>query len=172
MTEGEMVGWDHGLDGHEFEQTVGVGDGQGIMACCGPWGCEDLDTTEQLSSTDTPCCWVSAGSNFFLRGHLAISGFLFDNHSWGEGTGSGGVCYCWVSVAKPLKTALYINGIVHSSMCAQSLQSCLTVCDPMDCSPPGSCVHGVLQRTRRIPEQVATPSSRGSSPSRDQTCLS
>ena len=36
-TEDEMVGWHHGLDGHEFEQALGVGDGQGSLACCGPW---------------------------------------------------------------------------------------------------------------------------------------
>ena len=36
-TEDEMVGWHHGLDGHEFEQTLGDGEGQGILACCSPW---------------------------------------------------------------------------------------------------------------------------------------
>ena len=50
------------------------------------------------------------------------------------------------------------------------LQSCLTVCDPMDCSPPDSPVHGILQA--RILEWVATPSCRGSSGPKDQTCLS
>ena len=39
MTVDEMVGWHHGLNGHEFEQTLGVGDGQGGLACCSPWGC-------------------------------------------------------------------------------------------------------------------------------------
>ena len=38
MTEDEMVGWHHRLDRHEFEQTPGVGDGQGGLACCSPWG--------------------------------------------------------------------------------------------------------------------------------------
>ena len=71
-----MVGWHHRLDGYEFEQTLGVDDGQGIMACCGPWGCEESDTTEQLSSTDTPCWWVAARSNCFLSGHLEMSGFI------------------------------------------------------------------------------------------------
>ena len=37
-TEDEMVGWHHRLDGHEFEQAPGVGDGQGGLACCSPWG--------------------------------------------------------------------------------------------------------------------------------------
>ena len=45
-----MVGWHHRLDGHEFEQTPGDGDGQGSLACCSPWGHKELDTTEQLNS--------------------------------------------------------------------------------------------------------------------------
>ena len=45
MTENEMIGWHHRLSGHEFEQTLGVGDGQGGLVCCSPWGCKELDTT-------------------------------------------------------------------------------------------------------------------------------
>ena len=52
MTEDEMVGWHHWLDGHEFEQVLGVGDGQRSLACCGPWGCKESDTTEWLSRTE------------------------------------------------------------------------------------------------------------------------
>ena len=48
-TEEEMVGWHHRLDGHEFEQAPGVGDGQGSLECCGSWGCKELDMTEQLN---------------------------------------------------------------------------------------------------------------------------
>ena len=44
--------WHHGLDGHEFEQSPGVGDGKGSMACCSPWGHKELDTTEQLREID------------------------------------------------------------------------------------------------------------------------
>ena len=54
MSEDEMVGWHHRLDGHEFEQALGVGDGQGRLVCCSPWGrkgwqsmgSQRLDTTE------------------------------------------------------------------------------------------------------------------------------
>ena len=46
MTEDEMVGWNHRLDGHGFEWTPGVGDGQGGLVCCGSWGHKELDTTE------------------------------------------------------------------------------------------------------------------------------
>ena len=48
-TEDKMVGWHHRLDGHESEQALGVGDGQGGLACCSPWGHKELDTTERLN---------------------------------------------------------------------------------------------------------------------------
>ena len=50
MTEDEMVGWHHQLNGHEFEQALGVGDGQGSLAFCSPWGHKEMDTTEQLNN--------------------------------------------------------------------------------------------------------------------------
>ena len=49
MTEDETVGWHHWLHGHEFEQAPGVGDGQGGLACCSPWGRKESDTTGQLN---------------------------------------------------------------------------------------------------------------------------
>ena len=49
MTEDEMVGWHHQRNGHEFEQGLGVGDGQGSLECCSPWGCKEQDTTDQLN---------------------------------------------------------------------------------------------------------------------------
>ena len=52
MTEDEMAGWHHRLDGHEFEQTLGVNKGQGSLACCIPWGRKELDMTEQLNNKE------------------------------------------------------------------------------------------------------------------------
>ena len=52
MTEDEMVGWHHRLNGHGFGWTLGVGDGQGGLACCGPWDHKESDTTERLNWTD------------------------------------------------------------------------------------------------------------------------
>ena len=52
MTEDEMAGWHHRLDGRESEWTPGVGDGQGGLACCNSWGCKESDTTEQLNWTE------------------------------------------------------------------------------------------------------------------------
>ena len=49
ITEDEMVGWHHQLDGQEFEQVPGVDDGQGSLACCSPWGHKELDTTKLLN---------------------------------------------------------------------------------------------------------------------------
>ena len=48
MIEDEMAGWHHQLDGHELVQALGVGEGQGSLACCSPWGCEESDMTESL----------------------------------------------------------------------------------------------------------------------------
>ena len=64
-TEDEIGGWHHRLNGHEFEQAPGVGDGQVSLACCRPWGCKVSDMTEQLNWTDAnswltgkrPWCW-------------------------------------------------------------------------------------------------------------------
>ena len=52
VTEDETVGWHHWLNGHEFEQALGVGDGQGSLTCCNPWDHEELDMTEQQNWTE------------------------------------------------------------------------------------------------------------------------
>ena len=49
MTEDEMVGWHHRLNGHGLGWTLGVGDGQGGLVCCGSWGHKELDMTERLN---------------------------------------------------------------------------------------------------------------------------
>ena len=49
MTEDEVVGWHHHLNGHYFEQVPGDGEGQGSLACYSPQGCKELDTTERLN---------------------------------------------------------------------------------------------------------------------------
>ena len=66
----EMVGWHHWLNGHEFEWIPGVGDGQGGLACCGPWGCKESDVTEWLNWTD---------SNSWLIGKVSDAG-----KEWGQ----------------------------------------------------------------------------------------
>ena len=49
MTEDKMVGWDHQLNEHKFEQTPGDGEGQGSLVCCSPWGHKESDMTERLN---------------------------------------------------------------------------------------------------------------------------
>ena len=63
-TEDEMVGWHHQLDEHGFGWTLRVGDGQGGLACCGSWGCKELDTTERLN-------WPT--EHFLVDGCLVVS---------------------------------------------------------------------------------------------------
>ena len=63
MTEDEVVWWPHGLNGHQFEQAPRVGDGQGGLVCCSPWGCKESDTTERLNWTDPPAqSWWQVGA--------------------------------------------------------------------------------------------------------------
>ena len=67
MTEDEMIGWHHQLNGHEFEQALGDGEGQESLMCCSPCGHRELDTTERLNTT-----------NVFIRHHHAT--FLTITH--------------------------------------------------------------------------------------------
>ena len=64
----EMVGWHHQLDGHGFGWTPGVGDGQGGLACCGSWGCKELDMTKRLNWTER-----RLRNNFNIPSHLSDS---------------------------------------------------------------------------------------------------
>ena len=89
MSEGKMVGWHHQLDGHELEQAPGVGDRQGSLACCSPWGRKESDMTEQLnwnssraglffdsSSTQTPvdsCCSIFTNRSALLWLNLRLT---------------------------------------------------------------------------------------------------
>ena len=64
MTEDEVVGWHHRLNGHEFKQAPGVGDRQGGLACCSPWGCKELNTAEQLTF------YITSKQQFAARAEL------------------------------------------------------------------------------------------------------
>ena len=76
-TEDEMVGWHHQLNGHEFGWTPAVGDGQGGLACCGSWGCKELDTTEQLNWAPKLC------PSFHYCGRIVLcSETSFSLHEW------------------------------------------------------------------------------------------
>ena len=68
MTEDEMAGWHHWLDGRESGWTPGVGDGQGGLVCCSSWGCKELDMTERLNWTDVQAATSHIGLPWWLRG--------------------------------------------------------------------------------------------------------
>ena len=83
-TGDEMVGWHHWLDGHEFEWTLGVGDGQGGLVCCDPWGRKESDMTELLNWTELKRKKISFPNNchfwpvWWFPGKLLPKGlFLF-----------------------------------------------------------------------------------------------
>ena len=70
MTEDEMVGWHHRLDGHKFEQTPGIGDGQGSLQCCSPWGHR---VRHSLSASELKKNYYIPGPRLSLpRFHLVI----------------------------------------------------------------------------------------------------
>ena len=70
MTEDEMAGWHHWLDGHEFEWTPGVGDGQGGLACCDSWGRKEPDMTERFNWTELN--WIKDFVLFGYMSHLNV----------------------------------------------------------------------------------------------------
>ena len=79
-TEDEMVGWHHQLNGCEFEQAPGDGEGQGSLVCCSPWGCKESDTTEQLNKNKNQAIGFLLRQ---LKGHLnnhAARSLYFPEH--------------------------------------------------------------------------------------------
>ena len=120
----EMAGWHHWLNGHEFEWTPGVGDGQGGLACCNSWGRKELDTTEQLNWTELrslPCrdMWGSSWGYILLHSKVKmrarVSRFYWNKCSknyWG---------FCLILLTKQEKGAVnssrqtwYAGKIVNS----------------------------------------------------------
>ena len=95
MTEDKMVGWHHRLDGHEFEYILGVGDGQGGLVCCSPWGLKELDTTEWLNWTaetgfvilfsDPDAPWVEKAGEEEVCRIRAVHGACVHVFKWQQG---------------------------------------------------------------------------------------
>ena len=84
MTEDELAGWYHRLNGHEFEQTAGVGDGQGSLVCCKSWGREESDMTEWLNWTELNSPQNSPGQNIEV-GSLSIFQGIFPTQGLNPG---------------------------------------------------------------------------------------
>ena len=205
-----MVGWHHQLNGHEFEQALGVGDRQGGLACCGPWVGNESDTTEPLNNNKSvhimgllhskefsqrnktpnkeawfparqPAAPVLVSCGCCNKGTQNSREVVLDARNprsrcqqgrapWKPRRGrflplpgSDGSSVPWHVVAS-LPSLLRLH--VASSLCVlydeevmKVTQSCLTLCDAMGWSPPGSSVHGVIQA--RILERVGISFSGG-----------
>ena len=195
-TEDKMAGWHHWLDGRESEWTLGVGDGQGGLACCDSWGRKESDTTEQLNWTELKSLLIK-GSTYKdttiqenHKGQYDILGWVITEicchtENWrnmreelllepGERLVSGGyltgaTIFSWgwsqpntsanlsplarVIISFLIQMELLLNVVrapvnnhTRTSGTKQeaplpcvylAAQSCLPLCDPMDCSPPG-----------------------------------
>ena len=72
MTEYEMVGWHHGLNEHESDQTLGDSEGQGNLVCCSPWGRKELDMSWQLTNNNNMCSML-----FFLFLHVLTFVYIY-----------------------------------------------------------------------------------------------
>ena len=97
MTEDEMAGWHHRLDGHESEWTLGVGYGQGGLACCDSWGREESDTTERLNWTELKGTRLDSHTDNWQPCHFLVC------HKWLSSVISDG---CWHTQ--------YVNAIIFS----------------------------------------------------------
>ena len=82
-TEDEMVGWHHRLNGHRFGWTMGVGDGQGGLACCGLWGCKESDTWA------TELNWLCLNSAYILGKYAKLTGISENQPNCHEKQGTG-----------------------------------------------------------------------------------
>ena len=113
--ENKIAGWHHRLSGHESEQTLGDGEGQGSLVCCSPWGHKEVNMTEQLNNKR-----------------------CIKNITIIKGVSTGRKRHSKINILKKLV-------IAATTTTTKSLQSCPTLCDPIDGSPPGSPVPGILQ---------------------------
>ena len=119
-----MVGWDHQLNGHGFGWTLGVGDGQGGLACCSSWGHKELDTTEQLNRTELkiPVMKIETWSFYVFFFFF----FHFSSKFYGEGNGTPLQCSClenpmdgggwWAAVHGVAKSQTPLRGYFHFSL--------------------------------------------------------
>ena len=185
MTEDEMAGWHHWLDGHESVWTLGVGDGPGGLACCNLWGRKESDMTEPLiwsdliwsdwkvalsSCLETICilCYIYPAQSL----NLGISSLWVQSHHCLL------VCNSVVEYIAIICKNLHVYSAVRFEMWKSksksklsfiSFQSCPTLCDLMDCSTTGLPVHHqLLEFTQTHAHQVSDaiqPSHPLSSPS-------
>ena len=142
-----MVGFHHRLNGDEFEVSLGVGDGQGGLVWCSPWGGKEFDTTEQLNWTVLcsrtslfihPACnslhlIIPNSQSIPLPTHCHLPCVILITHQF-----SSHPC-------KARATGVIFLSLEAVAAAAKLLQLCPTLCSPIDGSPPSSTVPGILQ---------------------------
>ena len=126
-----MVGWHHQINGHKFEQASGDGEGQGSLVCCSPWGCQQSDVNQQLLlllllSSVSRVRLCATPQTAAHQAPLSL-GFSREEH--------------WSGL--PFPSPMYESE-------SEVAQSCPTLSDPMDCSLPGSSIHGIFQARVRV----------------------
>ena len=151
--EGDDRGWDgwmaSRLNGHEFEQAPGVGNWQGSLVCCSHWDCKMSNTTERLNCTElsvaaVPEWWLNSVHSFLYLFHCKT---FFHSVCWQN------VALTWYKFTYPEPSSSLSIRLTEAEMKIKVAQSCQTLRDPVDCSPPGSSIHGIFQA--RVLEQAA-----------------
>ena len=124
-----MVRWHHWLDRYEFEQALRVGDGQGSLACCSPWGRKDLDMTERLNWSQIWLFFnpmdcsppISVPGIFQARilewGAISCSRWSYRPRDWTcASCAAGRILYSWVT-RKPLELSRHLLNVITFSLC-------------------------------------------------------
>ena len=159
-TEGEMVGWHHQLNDHEFEWALGVGDGQGSLVCCSPSGQKSWTWLTELIRRRQwhPTPVLLPGKSHGWRSLVGCSPWGCESQTWLSDFTFTFHFHALERKWQPTSAFLpgesqgwgSLGGCMHAK-----LLHCVWPCDPMDCSPPGPSVHGILQA--RILEWIAFP---------------
>ena len=118
MTEDEMVGWHHWLDGHEYEQAPGDGNGQGSLAvCCSPWGHKESDTTEWLKNNHNAPCkslgWTCIGK--YAPTYLDALVCVPTSHSLSHGGEKGSIQAGCIPTVYSGQQASHLEGVLPCS---------------------------------------------------------
>ena len=124
MTEDEMAGWHHWLDGRESEWTPGVGDGQGGLACCDSWDRKESDTTEQLNWTELN--WISSTMLQVFYREISFIVLIYIYNENFENEVKKTTKYHWKKLVKRLLYSwirrLHIRIAIHPNWSAYSMQ--------------------------------------------------
>ena len=138
MTEDEMAGWHHWLDGHEFQWTPGVGDGQGSLACFDSWGRKESDTTEQLNWTE-----LSLETDVSEYQEHLLDFLKFGYGQWSKYRNVAGKSQFWphVGIISLICFSLFfVIIIIPNGLPQRTLPLCLTV--KLKCFCSGPCLSG------------------------------